>query len=1025
MRRLASVLRWLIILTVGPAVAWMQGAQVPPEARDIRDEYLHRSWTREHGLPDNRVYAITQTQDGYLWVGTSAGLARFDGAQFVVFNRANTPDMGNEACLKIMQDGTGALWVGTEGGVLLQRRATGAFRLYQTEKGPDSRQLRLLTAGREGVWAQSVDGVLLYHLASDRVLGAYVVDAGRSPGITDAHETARGRLWIGRSDGAGWLDPVSGNWRPGTPPVPGTPPLAHAAVLQAGDYVDLAGSWPLGPGQLYRFANGAWTLCATNLIHNESRPLFLTQDREGNLWMPQAGVGLARFSSSGVALLRVPFEEAEYVLCLQQDRDGALWFGTENAGLHRLQPRRIQTLTTADGLAGDNPECALEAKDGTFWIGTDKGLSHFTGDACTNFREHDGLARPIVRALAQDRNGIIWIGTLGGLNFLEGGRLKEFHIPGDWVEGKIRALLVGRDGALWVGTVRGLHRVQGEQRWKGTTAEGLGANEVLALLEDRDGSIWVGTAGGGVNRLNWFPPRHVPGETPDPRVAILSLNTANGLSSNFVRCLLQDNDGVLWIGTDRGLNRYSPNGRFAVLDTRHGLPDNQVTELVEDGAGSLWVGFDRGVYRASLRALNEAAAGRLSKVPVVPYDTADGLPSPEVSGKLSQPAAGRTRDGRIWFATARGMAFFDPKSLPDGTNPPAVIIEQVRANGNVVLDNGPQAVAPALHLPPGGARILEVDFTAATFTEPELTHFKYRLDGLDTDWIDAGHGRKAYYANLHPGAYRFRVIAANKHQVWNQAGASFAFDLAPFFYQRRWFPWVCGVLAAAGGYAAVLWRLWEVRKVHRLEQQIALDQQRSRIARDIHDELGATLTRIAQLSEDTNAALPTAAAAHAPTRRIALLAEEAIGSIGEIVWANNPRYDSLQDLVAFLREYAAEYLGSAAVAPELEFPDEVPVRSVPGPFRRHVLAVVKEALHNVVKHSGATQVAFALAVRDSRLRLTMQDNGCGLQEQQLRRFGNGLSNIRERIHELGGTFTIESKPGQGARLLMDIPLPTP
>jgi ligand-binding sensor domain-containing protein len=998
-------------------VAWIQAAKESAVGRDIREEYLHRMWTREQGLPDNRVHAVAQSRDGYLWLGTGEGLARFDGAQFTVFNRANTPEMVSEACRSVIVDATDVLWVGTDAGLL--RRTAKGLRGFTLLPAAEAAHLQLLAKGRqEGVWAKSLVSTFLYHLASDRVLGSYRIDSPDSPFITDVHELSDGRVWVGRSDGVFRLDPGSGRWERPTPELPQAAPWSHAVAFDVSGFYDLVGGWPREVAHLYRVADGAWKLTSTNLVSNDSRPLFLSADNQGDLWMPIAGGGLGRLSKGRWASLRVPSEEEEeFVICAQEDRDGALWLGTENGGVHRIRPRRIQMLTTAEGLASENPECVIESRDGSMWIGADNGLSRLTTNGFTTFREPEGLSRSIVRSLAEDNNGVIWIGTLSGLNYFKDGRIQQFSLPGDWAEGKVRTLLTTRDGALWVGTVRGLSRITSGETNKWTMTEGLSRNEVLALLEDPMGhGVWVGTAGGGVNYLGWGSA--FGGASFSARVR-RSVSTTNGLSSDYVRTLHQDRDSVLWIGTDKGLNRYDSDGRCTAFDTRHGLPDNQITELLEDDFGRFWIGFDRGLYRVDRQALNDVAAGRAATASTVAYDTVDGLPSQEINGKLSQPASFKSRDGRLWFATARGIAIFNPRDLPDNLTPPELAIEQVRANGRIVYDNGPLGMVTAVHLPAGTARILEIQFTATTFNAPEKTRFKYRLEGLDTDWIDAGNARKAYYANLHPGAYSFRVIAANKHGVWNHAGATLAFDLAPYLHQRRWFPWLCSALAGLGIYSAVRWRLGEIRKLHRLEQRIALDQQRSRIARDIHDELGASLTQIAQLSAEVSGGDQ----ADAPTRRIATLAEEAIGNIGEIVWANNPRYDSLQDLVAFLREYAAEYLGGVSLACTLDFPNDVPMRGVPGPFRRHLLAILKEALHNVVKHSGASHVELTLRLDNGRLRLDLRDNGCGMKEREGRDFGNGLPNIRERVAELRGRFDLRSTTQAGTSLRVDVPLP--
>jgi signal transduction histidine kinase len=613
---------------------------------------------------------------------------------------------------------------------------------------------------------------------------------------------------------------------------------------------------------------------------------------------------------------------------------------------------------------------------------------------------------------------------------LQSSQFTPFLFPGDWEEGKVRALLAARDGGMWVGTVRGLKRIDHERHIKLSEADGLSHGEVTALLEEPSGILWVGTAGGGLNRLEW-----PAGDSEATRTSIFShgapritiLSTTNGLSDNYIRALHQDAEGVLWAGTDRGLNRCD-QGRVTVFTQHHGLPENQVNEILEDGVGRFWISGERSLYRVSRGALNEVAVGSNKWVAAVEYDLADGLPSQGLGGSVSHPASCRTRDGRLWFGTDQGVAVFDPQDLPDLANPPLVVIEQVRANGQILYDNGPSGTnlvmgypsAGSLMLPPGSGHILEIQYSANTFVGAEKTRFKYRLDGLAREWTDVGGVRKAYFANLHPGAYRFEVLAANKHGVWSTSGASFSFVLEPFFYQRAWFFSACGGVVVLAAYVGVAWRLRESRRFEQLQRQVALDDQRKRIARDIHDELGASLTQIAQLSEDT-LAQETPARSH--IHRIAALAEEAVNNIGEIVWANNPRYDTLEDLVAFLREYAAEYLGATGIESQLDLPENVPSLFVPGPFRRHLLAIVKESLHNIVKHSAAKKVAVTLSVHDQWLELSVGDNGCGMQFSPALRSGNGFVNIKERLAELNGSFSVDARPNHGVTLRYKVPLP--
>ena len=426
----------------------------------------------------------------------------------------------------------------------------------------------------------------------------------------------------------------------------------------------------------------------------------------------------------------------------------------------------------------------------------------------------------------------------------------------------------------------------------------------------------------------------------------------------------EDSESALWLGTERGLVRLK-NGHSFLFTPRNGLPEDFVNQILEDNTGNLWLGGERGIYRIDKGELDKIADGRSSSAVCVTYDEDEGLLSQETNGRKNQPGALKSADGRLWFCTTKGLAIFDPARLPDQTNAPSVIIEQIRSNGKPVFNNKPDSIAvekpnrvsstPASEagLPPGAGRILEIHYTACTFVAADKVRFKHRLVGLETDWTDAANRRFAQYANLKPGRYRFEVLAANKYGVWSQSATAFAFTLAPFFWQTWWFYLVSGGLVTALTALMLRWRVREVRRIHQLEQNYALNEQRNRIARDIHDELGALLTHILQVSGETRKNVTQPEKVEAQTDKIASLAEEAVDNIREIVWANNAKYDTLEDLVSYLREYAASFLASTPIQVTFDFPQTVHPQKVSGLFRRHVLLVVKEALQNVVKHTDA------------------------------------------------------------------------
>ncbi|MHC1764095.1 MAG: two-component regulator propeller domain-containing protein [Verrucomicrobiia bacterium] len=1023
---LISPKRSLVTLVLGGVLGVTALGEVrllQPE--EVAAEFERRSWGREDGLPDSRVWAIQQTRDGYLWVGTQRGLARFDGHRFTVFNRLNTPAMASDDCQSLVEDRHANLWVSTREGLL--RKTGSSFARFDLQEGLLTAHCPPLCASEGGgVWAGGFkcvarihgEQVKIYRSETDGLLGEVCALA----------EDEEGDLWIGSTAGLARFNvkqerfesvnvgeplrsrPVTALWK--------NPPGGIWALFA--EYLPKPGEsdpkiW-LGCIKV-----GQWSMATvTNQGHFGTASgggSFLFGDFQGRLWLSATGDGIHCYrNGEGAYMLRPEQSAGNRIVNACLDREGSLWVATSEEGLERWTPRKLMTYTTENGLVHDDAWTICEARDGSVWMGTEGGLSRYRNGRFVNFPIPAELPESSVRSIVEDRSGVIWFGTIRAIHTVQQGEFPRLTLPGDWVESKIRTLHPAHDGALWIGSVRGLSRMQAGQLTKFTTVDGLGSNEVLALLESYNGDLWVGTAGGGLSRFH--------------QGQFTTFSTTNGLSNNNVWALYEDADGVLWIGTERGLNRLEQD-RLTSFTQSDGLPDDMVTCVIGDNWGRLWIGHDRGLYWVPREHFQEVAAGRRTQVTAVRYDESDGLLSLEVNGQRSNPVACQTRDGRLWFPTTKGVVVVDPAKVGLDAIAPLPVIEEVRANGKLVFNNGLQTVdggqgmpteLNALHFPPGGARVLEFRYTACTFTAPEKALFRYRLVGLQDHWLDAGTRREIYFADLRPGEYRFELSACNHHGVWQERSAAVAFKVAPFFYQTWWFYGVSGAGLTGLVALTVGWRVREVRRIETLERLNALNSQRKRIARDIHDELGASLTQIAQLSGHLRRYGQNPAKLDQQAERIAAIAGDAVDSIGAIVWANNPEFDTLEDLVAYLRELAAGYFAEVPTTIRFDFPETVPSWPVSGMFRRNLVMLVREALQNVSKHAGADLVSFRVALRNNRVELDLSDNGRGLPVSGAFSAGNGLSNMRQRISELQGEFEVNSQPSQGTTIRARIPL---
>jgi signal transduction histidine kinase len=700
----------------------------------------------------------------------------------------------------------------------------------------------------------------------------------------------------------------------------------------------------------------------------------LCEDREGNLWIGTGGNGLVMLRRGNVTTLDAPDQwQGRPVLCLTAERSGAVWVGTEGAGLYRWQ-------------AGQ-------------W-------SHFGTEA--------GVSNSFVWSVCEDAEGELWVGTWGGgLLARQGNRFEPAPGASDAMP-SVTALFGGEKDQLWVGTGAGLlHYQAGKTAWL-TQAGSTPLSDVRCVVEDGQGTLWFGMLGGGLGRLD--------------KAGMRLLGTRDGLSSDFIQVLHPDSDGSLWIGTfGGGLNRLK-EGRFSAIGTAQGLSDDIVCWMEDDGLGYFWVSSHAGIMRLSKKELNECADGRLKAVNCLTFGKGDGLPTLEFSGGL-QPAGCKTADGRLWFASNRGLVVVDPKDVKLNYLAPPVVIETVQVDGQAMAGSAEQAAGKPLRIPPGRHR-LEFVYTGLSYTAPDKVRFRYRLEGLDSEWTDARTKRSATFDYVPPGRYVFHVSACNDAGIWNQEGATVAFILLPHFWQTWWFAALAGTVALAAVTAGV-WldaRRRMRRRVEALERTQAIERERARIARDIHDELGSNLTRITMLSEP--ARLPSADST-IKASQIYDIARGLTRTMDEIVWAVNPAHDTLEGLVNYLVKYAQDFLAAGNVRCRLDLPLNLPPWPLTAETRHNLFLALKEALNNCIKHAGASEVRLSLQVEPAAFVLSLADNGRGFDPNQIDflrtaadRFasGNGLENIRQRLHKVGGRCEIRAAPGQGTTVVFAVPV---
>jgi len=949
-------------------------------------------WTEREGLPQGLVQAITQTRDGYLWIGTRDGLARFDGVSFTVFRGETTAGLAANDIRALCEDKAGQLWIGTFNAGL-SCYAHGEFKLYTIRDGLPSNGVLDIFQDRNGnVWFGTWDGLARWDSGKFITYGTGegLVGGGGRAICTDKN----GQLWIA-TDVA--LNRLSGDRFEN---VIGAGRLPQSPIREV--YADGDGTlWVATTGEgLFRLQDGKGKYYTNREGLPDNKVRTVRRDRDGNLWIGTWS-GLCRFQNGTCDVLTkqdgLPHDHIE---TLHEDREGSLWIGTRGGGLARLRDGKFSNFTTREGLAHDFAKCVFEDREGALWMGTHGGgLSRYQDRRFTNFTTEHGLASDYVWAIEQDREGNIWVGTArpAAVNLFKDGRFVAYGAKqGLPVRRGVRAIAADNEGNLWIGgDGGGLCRFRSGEFTCFTAHDCLSSNSIREIQQDRAGDLWIGTSDGLC--------RYRQGQ-------FTRYTTDDGLAHNAAYAIFQDSKGVIWIGTQGGLSRYA-DGRFRSYTSRDGLFQNVIYQILEDESNNLWMSSNRGIFSISKQAIADFDQGSTRSLPCVAYGVADGMKSVQCEG-ANQPAGYKSRDGKFWFPTANGVTMIDPLNTRVNPQPTPVLVEQVWVGKQQLDLRSPGRLSP-------GAREFRFQYTALSFSAPEKVRFKYRLEGLDDKWVDAETRRVAFYNEIPPGDYRFHVIACNEDGVWNQAGAAFAFTLAPHFYQTAWFYALCGLVTIVAG--------WSFHR-HRMKQARAqfsfVLAERNRIARELHDTLAQGFAGIAFQLEAVATRLTEAPAQAQQHLKLALqMVRHSLAEARRSVM--NLRSAALDkgDLGAALADTARQMMADKPVDVQLKISGAV--RPLPAEIENSLLRIGQEAITNALKYAGGEKIRIELTYQSQLVLLRIEDNGQGFDPATFAATDGvhfGLLGMRERAKQIGARLSIQSQPGQGTEVVVKAPL---
>jgi ligand-binding sensor domain-containing protein/two-component sensor histidine kinase len=965
-------------------------------------QYTRTVWTQEQGLPQDTIRAIAQTPDGYLWLGTDEGLARFDGYDFVTFSMGSGALPSNSVSA-LSVGPSGILWIGASGG--LARYSGGKFQTFTSRDGVPSGIVTALVEDHSGVlWFVSGDVLSTFSNGKFTTYSKESLAPVESARVV--YEDRQHQILVGGSGG------LIRRARDKFSTILNAKDLGGNVVVSIVE--NGAGLWVGGikglilirpDGELREFS------IREGLSNNFVRTLCA--DRDGNLWVGTYG-GLNRLENGQFVTPKGSRDDHSWVGSVFEDREGDLWVGTGSA-LIRLRDDHFSVYGSSEGFPSDEPTAVHstthitgQAKGQTeVWVGYHvSGLVAFRSGKLRTYTTRDGLASNEVFSIRDGAPGELLVGTSGGLSRMRDGRFFNYSVPDPLGRKTVYDALEDAQQHLWAATASGVYKFDGAT-WRPVVQGHSSANDfVVTLAEGRDGSLWAGTLSNGLWQV-------INGKAPDRKPHLFT--TADGLSSDKIRSLYEDAEGTLWISTFGGGLATFRDGKFRHYTTRDGLLSDNISHVQDDGQGSLWLSTTRGISRVSLQQLGELSKGHIRVLTPINYGISDGLRSVQSTPAFVAGLGGaRTTDGRLWFTTAGGVATFDPsesfRSAPKSALTPIVHIVGIAIDGQAVDFNR------AARLGPGTGRI-QFRYAGIYLRAPESLRYSYKLEGLDHDWIPAGDRRVVDYNSLPHGRYRF--VAQSLLPGVGMSESEFTFEVLPHFFEEAWFLCLCGIVALSGAYGIYRLRLQRIHSGFTL-----VFEERTRLAREIHDTLAQGFVGISAQLDALAMKLdgdPVVARQHLKLAQ--KMARHSLTEARRSVIDLRTSELEQQDLPAALETWARRLVAGSSISVQVEVSNLN--QSLPGDLEQNILRIAQEAVANAVKHARARMISIGLEIQGRFLRLRIQDDGQGFEPHDTFSAGGGhfgIVGMRERAERSGGKFSLASRPGAGTQVEVIVPL---